>query len=90
MPIAATGGLILFVMHLTLSSFMSPVALLSTGYVVLTLAGIFLALQFNSNLDAEQYEQGLKVFALLTTGLLVGFAWYDYVPGHVWATGKRS
>ena len=89
MPLAATGGLILFGMASTLSSFMSPVALLSTGYVVLTLAGIFLALQFNSNLDAEQYEQGLKVFALLTTGLLVGFAWYDYVPGTRLGNGKN-
>ena len=61
MPLAATGGLILFGMAAALSSFMSPVALFSTGYVVLTLAGIWLALQFNSNLDADQYERGLKV-----------------------------
>jgi O-antigen ligase len=88
MSFAATGGLILFGLAAALSSFMSPVALLSTGYVVLTLAGIWLALQFNSNLDAEQYERGLKVFALLTTGLLVGFAWYDYVPGTRLGNGK--
>jgi O-antigen ligase len=89
MPLAATGGLILFGLAATLSSFMSPVALLSTGYVVLTLTGIWLALQFNSNLDADQYERGLKVFALLTTGLLVGFAWYDYVPGVRLGNGKN-
>lgn len=88
MPLAATGGLLLFGMVSTLSSFMSPVALLSSGYVVLTLAGIFLALQFNTNLDAEQYEWGLKVFSVLTTGLLVGFAWYDYVPGTRLGNGK--
>jgi O-antigen ligase len=88
MSFAATGGLILFGLAAALSSFMSPVALLSTGYLVLTLVGIWLALQFNSNLDAEQYEQGLKVFALLTTGLLVGFAWYDYVPGTRLGNGK--
>jgi O-antigen ligase len=88
MPVAATCGLILFGMASSLSSFMSPVALLSTGYVVLTLAGIWLALQFNSNLDAEQYEWGLKIFAVLTTGLLVGFAWYDYVPGTRLGNGK--
>ena len=88
MPLAATGGLIVFGMAAALSSFMSPVALLSTSYVVLTLAGIFLALQFNSNLDAAQFEWGLKVFALLTTGLLVGFAWYDYVPGIRLGNGK--
>jgi O-antigen ligase len=88
MSFAATGWLILFGLAAALSSFMSPVALLSTGYLVLTLVGIWLALQFNSNLDAEQYEQGLKVFALLTTGLLVAFAWYDYVPGTRLGNGK--
>lgn len=88
MSFAATGGLILFGLAAALSSFMSPVALLSTGYLVLTLVGIWLALQFNSNLDAGQYELGLKVFALLTTGLLVGFAWYDYVPGTRLGNGK--
>ena len=88
MPLAATGGLILFGMASALSCFMSPVALLSTGYLVLTLAGIWLALQFNSNLDADQYERGLKVFALLTAGLLIGFAWYDYMPENVLATAR--
>jgi O-antigen ligase len=88
MPLAATGGLILFGGAAALSSFMSPVALLSTGYVVLTLAGTWLALQFNSNLDADQYERGLKVFSLLTAGLLVGFAWYDYVPETRLGNGK--
>ena len=89
MPLAATGGLILLGTVSALSSLMSPVALLSTGYLVLTLAGIWLALQFNSSLDADQYEQGLKVFALLTAGLLVGFAWYDYVPGTRLGNGKN-
>jgi O-antigen ligase len=88
MPLAATGGLILFGLAAALSSFMSPVALLSTGYLVLTLVGIWLALQFNSNLDADQYELGLKVFALLTAALLVAFAWYDYVPGTRLGNGK--
>jgi hypothetical protein len=88
MPIAATVGLVLFGLVSALSSFMSPVALLSTGYVVLTLSGIWLALQFNSNLDAKQYEQGLKIFAVLTAVLLVGFACYDYVPGTRLGNGK--
>lgn len=89
MSLAATGGLMLFGMASALSSVMSPVALVSTGYLVLTLAGIWLALQFNSSLDADQYERGLKVFALLTTGLLVGFAWYDYMPGTRLGNGKN-
>jgi O-Antigen ligase len=88
MPLAATAGLILFGMASALSSFMSPVALQSTGYLVLTLAGICIALQFNSNLDADQYERGLKIFAALTACLLVGFAWYDYVPGTRLGNGK--
>lgn len=89
MPPAATGGLILFGIVSALSSVMSPVALISTGYVVLTLTGIWLALQFNSNLDAVQYEGGLKIFAVLTATLLVGFAWYDYVPGTRLGNGKN-
>jgi hypothetical protein len=85
---AATAAVLLFGAVSALSSFMSPVALLSTGYVVLTLTSIWLALQFNSNLDPDQYEQGLNVFAVLTAGFLVGFAWYDYVPGTRLGTGK--
>lgn len=88
MPLAATAAVLLFGVVSAVSSFMSPVALLSTGYVVLTLTGIWLALQFNSNLDPAQYERGLKVFAVLTAGFLVGFAWYDYVPGTRLGTGK--
>lgn len=88
MPVAATGAVLLFGVVSAVSSFMSPVALLSTGYVILTLTGIWLALQFNSNLDPEQYERGLKLFAVLTAGFLAGFAWYDYVPGTRLGTGK--
>jgi O-antigen ligase len=88
MPLGAIGALVLFVVTAALSSFISPAVLRSTGYVALTLAGIWLALQFNSNLDAKQYERGLKVFAVLTAGLLVGFAWYDYVPGNRLGRGK--
>lgn len=88
MPLAATAAVLLFGVVSAASSFMSPVALLSTGYVVLTLTGLWLALQFSSNLDPEQYERGLKVFAVVTAGLLAGFAWYDYVPGTRLGTGK--
>jgi O-antigen ligase len=88
MPLGATGALVLFAVTAGLSSFISPSILRSTGYVALTMAGIWLALQFNSNLDTAQYEQGLKVFTVLTAGLLVGFAWYDYVPGNRLGRGK--
>ncbi len=89
MSFIGTVAALLFAAFSVLSSFFSPVALLSAGYVVLTLMGLWLALQFNTNLNAEQYEQGLKIFAVLTTGLLVGFAWYDYVPGTRLGTGKK-
>lgn len=89
MSFIGTVAALLFAAFSVLSSFFSPVALLSAGYVVLTLVGLWLALQFNTNLDSEQYEQGLKIFAVLTTGLLVGFAWYDYVPGTRLGTGKK-
>jgi O-antigen ligase len=89
MSAGATGALALFVLTAALSSFISPAILRSTGYVALTLAGIWIALQFNSNLDRHQYERGLKVFAVLTAGLLAGFAWYDYVPGMRLGMGKE-
>lgn len=89
MSLAGTAAVVLFGAFSVLSSFFSPVALISSGYVVLTLLSLWLALQFNNNLDAEQYERGLKLFAVLTTGLLVAFAWYDFVPGIRLGTGKN-
>lgn len=89
MPSLATAAVFLFGLVSAVSSVFSPIALVSTGYVVLTLAGLWLALQFNTNLDAAAYEQGLKVFAAVTTALLVAFAWYDYVPGTRLGTGRN-
>jgi O-antigen ligase len=89
LPLGTTVAVTIFTLVSALSSFLSPVMYLSTGYVVLTLAGIWLALQFNSNLDADQYERGLKVFAVIMTGLLLGFAWYDYTPGTRLGMGKE-
>lgn len=88
LPFGASLALALFALTSALSTFMSPVPLLSIGYVVLTLVGIWLALQFNSNLTGDQYEQGLKLFAMLMTGILISFAWYDYVPGKRLGTGR--
>ena len=88
MSFMATVVVVFFGLISALSCFTSLLPLLSSGYLILTLAGIWLALQFNSNLDAEQYEWGLKVFAILTAGILVGFSWYDYVPGTRLGNGK--
>jgi MFS family permease len=87
-PFGATAALATFFLISALSSFMSPAILRSTGYVVLTVAGLWVALQFNSALDREDYERGLRTFVLLTGVLLVGFAWFDYVPGKRLGTGK--
>lgn len=88
MPPAAAIAVVVFGVASALSSFFSPVPLLSTGYVVMTLASVWLAMLFNSHLDSTQYRRGFSVFAVLTGGLLVGFAWYDYVPGTRLGTGK--
>ncbi len=88
LPVGSTIALVVFALTSALSSFLSPVPLLSIGYVALTLAGVWLALQFNSNLTDDQYEQGLKVFAVLMTIILISFAWYDYAPGKRLGTGK--
>jgi O-antigen ligase len=89
LPIGAAAGLLLFALAAALSSFWSPVTFHSTGYTILTLAGIWLALQFNTNLEVAEYERGLKVFAVIMTSLLLGFAWYDYVPGKRLGMGKE-
>ncbi len=88
MSFGAMGALVLFVLAAALSCIVSPVMLRSIGYVGLTFAGIWLALQFNSALDAEQCERGMKLFAVLTAGLLLTFAWYDYTPGKRLGTGR--
>lgn len=89
MPSLATAAVVLFGLVSAVSSLFSPIALVSTGYVVLTLASLWLALQFNTSLDASAYERGLKVFAGLTAALLAAFAWYDYVPGTRLGTGRN-
>lgn len=76
-------GIALFAFGLfgTASIFASPIMLESLAYFGLTLVALLLALQFNSNLQPAQYELGIKIYAVLCTFLLVGFAFYDYAPG---------
>lgn len=82
-------GLALFSLFCVLSSFISPAPLESTGYTVLTVVTALVALQFNSNLNAAQYEVGLRIYVVLMTALVLGFAAYDYVPGIRLGGGKR-
>lgn len=88
LPSGAMAALVLFISTAAASCFVSPVMMRSVGYLVLTVAGLWVALQFNSQLDRRQFERGLALFAVLTAGLLAAFAWYDYVPGKRLGTGK--
>ncbi len=82
-------GLTLFGLFCGFSSFISRAPLESTQYTVLTILTILVVLQFNTNLDAAQYEIGLKCYAVLAAALVCGFALYDYVPGRRLGGGKE-
>jgi O-antigen ligase len=71
----------LFGLFCGLSSFVSHAPLESVQYTVLTILTMLVVLQFNTNLDAAEYETGMKCYAVLGSLLVVGFALYDYVPG---------
>lgn len=87
---ASIGALILFVLFCALSSFVSRAPLESVQYTMLTVLTAFVVLQFNTNLDAAQYEIGLKWYAVFMAALVSGFAVYDYVPGHRLGGGKGT
>lgn len=91
-PRRLSGGslvaLIMFSGFCALSSFGSARALESIGYSLLTLMTFGVVLQFNSNLDAVQYERGLKAYALVMLLLVLSFSAYDYVPGIRLGRGK--
>lgn len=81
-------GLTVFGMFCGLSSFVSAAPLESVQYVALTILTVLVVLQFNTNLDAAQFEIGLKSYAVLGAVLVSGFALYDYTPGHRLGGGK--
>jgi O-antigen ligase len=85
----AVPALVLFVVVGDLSAFGSPVIYRSIGYLILTVAGMWLAWQFNSTLTAIQYETGLKTFVVVMTVLVTAFAAYDFVPGVRLGNGKE-
>lgn len=89
MPLSRHIALWLFSLFSVLSIFVSPVMFQSTAYFCATLAGILIALQFNSNMSERQLELGLKIYVLLTVCALVAFAWYDYMPGIRLGNGKN-
>lgn len=82
------ASLILFGLFCGLSSFVSHAPLESVQYTVLTILTIVVVLQFNTSLNAAQYETGMKVYALLGSVLVCGFALYDHAPGVRLGGGK--
>lgn len=82
-------AILLFGLSCGLSAFVSPAIYESTGYVVLTLMTMLIALQFNSNLSTGDYVSGLKIYAVLIAGMLVWFSVFDYVPGTRLGNGKE-
>lgn len=72
------GGILLFS---GISVFVSPVIYTSLGYWILTLVGIYIVVSFSLRLDADAYVRGLHIYVLAMLPLLIGLAWYVYVPG---------
>lgn len=81
-------ALALFGLFCGLSSFISHAPLESVQYTVLTILTVLVVLQFNTNLDAAQYETGMKFYAVFGSVLVCGFSLYDYVPGVRLGGGK--
>ncbi len=76
--ITMIGGIVVFS---GISVFVSPAIYTSLGYWVLNLAGIYIAVNFSARLDADAYAKGLRIYVLAMLPLLIGLAWYSYVPG---------
>lgn len=81
-------ALLVFFLFCFLSSFVSPIAFNSAAFVALTLVSVWLSLQFGSAMNTRQLESGLKIYALIITVVLAGFAWDDYTPGLRLGNGK--
>lgn len=87
--VGTIAGLAVFGIFCGLSSLVSAAPLESVQYTALTILTIIVVLQFNANLDAAQYERGMKTYAVVMAALVAGFAFYDYVPGRRLGGGKE-
>lgn len=76
--VAMIGGVVLFS---GISVFVSPTIYTSLGYWILNLAGLYIAVNFSIRLDAEAYARGLRIYVIAMLPLLIGLAWFSYVPG---------
>lgn len=83
------AGLAVFGIFCGFSALVSQAPLESTEYTALTILTIIVVLQFNTNLDAAQYEIGMKTYAVVMAALVSGFALYDYVPGRRLGGGRE-
>ena len=83
------AGLAVFGMFCGFSALVSQAPLESTQYTALTILTLIVVLQFNTNLDAAQYERGMKTYAVAMAALVAGFALYDYAPGRRLGGGKE-
>lgn len=76
------AGLAVFGIFCGLSSLASQSPLESVQYTALTILATLVVLQFNTNLNAAEYETGLKSYAVLSAVLVSWFALRYYAPGH--------
>ncbi|MGE0470483.1 MAG: O-antigen ligase family protein [Nitrospira sp.] len=83
------AGLAVFGVFCGFSALVSQMPLESAQYTALTILTIIVVLQFNTNLDAAQYEVGLKTYTVVMAALISGFALYDYVPGRRLGGGRE-
>lgn len=79
--IASGTAMSVFLVFSLLSVLFSPDTIQSTAYVVLTLVGGWICLQFISGIDRLHLETAFKIYSLLMTIMLLTFTAWDYVPG---------
>ena len=72
----------LFILIALNSCLISPVPLLSVGYLGATLLGIYVAMLFNSRFRREDFLLGLKIFAVICGILLIAYISFDYREGY--------
>lgn len=70
--------LFIFALIATLSCVVSPIPIVSLGFVAATLAGIYVAMLFSTTLTEQDVSLGLKLYTLLTIAALITYAWYDH------------
>lgn len=85
LPVTPAPGtriaLLIFTLFAGASVYVSPIIWMSGAYFLITLAAIFISMQFNTVLSPEQYRRGLAIYACITSILLLCYAAKYYQPG---------